>query len=99
MDNRNDSLTHHQLSLKINYQESIQIIDITEDLAWADLPYPNILHVPASKLLELTDQIQQDIPVILVDKDEQRSRKLCMLLNEEYGFGNIYYLTEVPEGS
>lgn len=86
------SMTVHQLALKLNYQESVQIIDIREAEAGAVNPIPHAVHIPAGGLLDNQDKIQQDIPVILISDPDEISKELTDLLLHQHGFGNIYYL-------
>ncbi|MGV3641904.1 MAG: ThiF family adenylyltransferase [Adhaeribacter sp.] len=86
------AITPHQLSLKLNYQESVQLIDIREPVAGAISPNPNVWQIPAARLLDHQDKIQQDIPVILISDPDETSRRLTDVLLHQHGFGNIYYL-------
>lgn len=86
------SITAHQLSLKLSYQESLQLIDIREPEEWAVNQIQNAVHLPAGTLFDHLDKIQQDIPVILISHRGEISKELTDLLLNKHGFGNIYYL-------
>ncbi|KAA5539978.1 HesA/MoeB/ThiF family protein [Adhaeribacter rhizoryzae] len=86
------SITPHQLFLKLNYQESLQLIDIREDEEWNIFHLENAIHIPASEFLNNLDKIHQDIAVILISHKGEISKELTDLLLTKHGFGNIYNL-------
>jgi sulfur-carrier protein adenylyltransferase/sulfurtransferase len=86
------SMTPHQLSLKLDYQESVQLIDIREPEEWAICHLKNSIHIPASELFNNLDKVHQDISVILISHQGEISKELTDLLLTKHGFGNIHYL-------
>lgn len=85
-------MTPHQLALKLNYQEPVQLIDIREPDDWARYNVEHMLHWPVSNFYYHLGEIHQDLPVVLISRDGQEGRELAGLLNRKHGFGNIYYL-------
>ena len=87
----NRAISCEVLQRKIKYNETLQLIDIrknpdsTEDQL-------NFLHIPEDQLLKRSSEIHQDIMVILISQNGESARSLCSILNEKYGFDNIYYL-------
>jgi len=79
------------LQLKMKYNETLQLIDIrnnvnNENTSW------NFLHISENELLERSADIHQDIMVILISETGESAKRLCSILNQKYGFDNIYYL-------
>ena len=84
------AITPKLLHTKIKYKETLQLIDIT----WAqDIQenHWNFLHIPADELIARSNQVHQDIMVILLSEDGGKARELCTILNNK-GFDNLYYL-------
>ena len=86
------SISPKLLALKIRYKEALQLIDIREEAERHAENEWNFLHIPESQLPARHKEIHEDIAAILISKDGNSAKRLCALLNERYGFDNIYYL-------
>ena len=86
------ALSPHQVALKIRYKESIEIVDLRDHPGSEALPLTNVSYCSPRSLLEHLDKLQQDVPVVLIGDTRETSKNLSELLNQEHGFGNMYYL-------
>jgi sulfur-carrier protein adenylyltransferase/sulfurtransferase len=86
------AITPHQLSLKLSYKESLQLIDIRDYDQWSQNHLENSINLSKTDIFNHLDRIHQDLPVILISDNGHSGKELSGLLNQNYGFGNIYYL-------
>jgi rhodanese-related sulfurtransferase len=84
------AITPKLLHTKIKYKETLQLIDITSSQGIKENHW-NFLHIPAEELIARSNQVHQDIMVILLSEDGEKARELCTILNHQ-GFDNLYYL-------
>ena len=86
------SLVHdmaaHVLRDLIECNTDLQLIDVREPHEFAARNIGGEL-IPLSKILELSNQISRDIPVVIHCQSGARSRKAVELLQREKGFTNL----------
>lgn len=85
------AITPKLLQLKMKYNETLQLIDIRSNVNNESTNW-NFLHITENELLERSAVIHQDIMVILISETGESAKRLCSILNQQYGFDNIYYL-------
>lgn len=88
-------LTVQELKIKLDNHENFQLIDVREELEYQIVNLGGTL-IPLSSFETNIDQITKDIaknlPVIIHCKSGGRSAQAVHLLQEKYGYTNVYNL-------
>lgn len=85
------SITPTELHEKINRKEEIQIIDVREPFEY-EISNINGILIPKGEILDQVTKIESEIPVVVHCKAGARSAAVIRLLEEKYGFKNLYNL-------
>ncbi|MEO8087559.1 MAG: rhodanese-like domain-containing protein [Bacteroidota bacterium] len=84
-------ITVQQFKEKLDNKEDIQVIDVREPYEY-DIANIGAELIPMGTVLEQTDRISKDKPVIIHCKSGVRSATIIMNLESRYGFTNLYNL-------
>lgn len=81
-----------ELKKLIERKEAIQIIDVRDPSAFSEYNI-NGENIPLNLLSENIEKIRKEIPVIIHCQRGNRSKKAIELLQNDFGFTNLYNLT------
>ncbi len=84
-------ITPEEYQKKVKLKEEFQLIDVREEF---EVEYCGIdgEHIPMDQILENTDKIRRDIPVIFHCQSGNRSKAVIYLLEKKFNFTNLYNL-------
>ncbi|NND95086.1 MAG: molybdopterin-synthase adenylyltransferase MoeB [Flavobacteriales bacterium] len=85
------SITVSELKEKIDKQEDLQIIDVREPYEYEIANIKGEL-IPKNTVLENVEHFDTERPVIVHCRSGKRSADVIRLLEEKYGFSNLYNL-------
>jgi len=86
------SISANELKEKIKKNEIIQILDVREPAEFPQIDELNDLRIPLGNISNQTDLISKDKIVIVFCKSGVRSKKAIELLENSFGFTNLYNL-------
>ena len=81
-----------ELKSKMDAQEDIQLIDVREPYE-IDICSIGGESIPMATVMNETDKISRDKPVIIHCRSGQRSAAVVMQLESAHGYENLYNLT------
>jgi len=84
-------ITVQQLKEKLDNKEDIQLIDVREPYEY-EIANIGAELIPLGTVLDNTDRIAKDKPVIIHCKSGVRSATIIMNLEQRFGFTNLYNL-------
>ncbi|MEE9373903.1 MAG: HesA/MoeB/ThiF family protein [Saprospiraceae bacterium] len=86
-----DTISSAELKTMLNGGEKIQLIDVREK---EEFVFQNIggLNIPISKIKTNTNEIEYDIPVVLICQTGKRSMSVLNFLKKEHDFDNLQSL-------
>src|SRR5262245_58657927 len=84
-------ITVQELKQKLDSKENIKLIDVREDYEY-EIANLNAELIPMGAIMQATDQIPRDIPVIIHCRSGSRSASVIRALESNYGFTNLYNL-------
>ena len=84
-------ITVQELKQKLDNKEDFQLIDIREDYESEIATIGGEL-IPMASLLEHTDRISKDKPVVIYCRSGNRSASVIFHLENRLGFTNLYNL-------
>jgi len=84
-------MTVQELKAKMDKNEDFQLIDVREELEY-DICNLNGELIPMGSILEQSDRISKDKPVVIHCKAGGRSAAVVNELERRYGFTNLYNL-------
>jgi adenylyltransferase/sulfurtransferase len=87
-------ITAHELKIRIDKGEPLQIIDIRDPLDHEVCHIPKAICIPKKEIFNQVDKIARDIPVVIYCRYGTKSPPLIMTLESEHGFRNIYTLED-----
>ena len=84
-------ITPVELKKKMDAKEDFQLIDVREEFEY-DIANLKGELIPLGTILDSADKISKDKPVIIHCKSGKRSASAIMILEERFGFTNLYNL-------
>ena len=81
-----------QLKKMMNDNESFQLIDIREPYE-IEICHIDGQHIPMDEILDRTQEIKTDIPVVIHCRSGKRSAAVVDALQTNYGFTNVHNLS------
>ncbi|MFT5336408.1 MAG: rhodanese-related sulfurtransferase [Luteibaculaceae bacterium] len=85
------SITALDLKSKLDNKEELQIIDVREPNEAEICSMGGIL-IPMGDILNRTEEIRKDVPVIVHCRSGKRSANVIAVLEQRLGFENLYNL-------
>jgi adenylyltransferase/sulfurtransferase len=85
------SITVKELKVKLDNKEDIQIIDVREPYEFEIANIQGVL-IPKGTVLEHVEKIDSNKPVIVHCRSGKRSADVIRLLEQRFGFSNLYNL-------
>jgi rhodanese-related sulfurtransferase len=84
-------ITPQELKQKFDSKEDIQLIDVREEYEHEIVNISGEL-IPLGTVMENSEKISKDKPVVVYCKTGRRSAVAIMNLENQYGFTNLYNL-------
>ncbi|MYD38833.1 MAG: rhodanese-like domain-containing protein, partial [Chloroflexi bacterium] len=77
--------------------DDYQLIDVREDDEYAEAHLPGAINIPLSEFMARVDEIDEDLPVLLVCNTGVRSAQAAMYL-ASLGYDQLYNLEDGTKG-
>src|SRR5438874_1176756 len=84
-------ITAMELKTKLDRKEDMQLIDVREEFE-TEVSKLDAELIPMGNILQQTDRISKDKPVIVYCKSGRRSAAIINELEKRFGFENLYNL-------
>ncbi len=84
-------ISPNELKARLDKGEAIQVIDIREAHE-VESGRINSLHIPMAEVMDRSDEIKTDCPVVIHCRSGARSSAMVFALETQKGFDNIYNL-------
>lgn len=86
------TMSAEELKALLEQKHDVQLIDVREIKESPEMNILNDLKIPLSEILDQAGSIPKHKPVIVFCRSGQRSKKAIEILEEKYGFTNLYNL-------